>query len=225
MFLFFQDLATNYVTGNTLDSGSKFPILTFSSRKKERLKPKFFPDAVQAGAICWQVSVDDFSGGGGSVRQTDSLLGISGDSLVLVEESTKECIWAVSCKAILGWTSSTSSIKLYYHQGAWSNVFPFFLSTPLRVKRYFTPVWTSCLSFFFPGECITVQGRDCEADEIPEIVARLHAVTSGCGTRELSLRRNAVGQLGFHVQPVSELITSHKSLISEIQPLLAINRK
>lgn len=113
-----QDLATNYVTGNTLDSGSKFPILTFSSRKKERLKPKFYPDAVQAGAICWQVSVDDFSGGGGSVRQTDSLLGISGDSLVLVEESTKECIWAVSCKAILGWTSSTSSIKLYYHQGA-----------------------------------------------------------------------------------------------------------
>lgn len=112
-----QDLATNYVTGSSLDSGSKFPILTFSSRKKERLKPKFFPDAVQAGAICWQVSVDDFSGGGGSVRQTDSLLGISSDSLVLVEESTKECIWAVSCKAILGWTSSTSSIKLYYHQG------------------------------------------------------------------------------------------------------------
>jgi hypothetical protein len=102
-------------------------------------------------------------------------------------------------------------------------IFPI-LSTPLRVKRYFTPVWTSCLSSF-PGECITVQGRDCEADEIPEIVARLHAVTSGCGTRELSLRRNAVGQLGFHVQPVSEFITSHKSLISEIQPLLTINRK
>lgn len=58
-------------------------------------------------------------------------------------------------------------------------------------------------NFKFPlGECITVQGRDCEADEIPEIVARLHAVTTGCGTRELSLRRNAVGQLGFHVQPV-----------------------
>lgn len=112
-----QDLATNYVTSNSLDSGSKFPILTFSSRKKERLKPKFFPDAVQAGAICWQVSVDDYSGGSGSVRQTDSLLGISADSLVLVEESTKECIWAVSTKAILGWTSSTSSIKLYYHQG------------------------------------------------------------------------------------------------------------
>lgn len=121
-------MATNYVTSNTLDSGSKFPILTFSSRKKERLKPKFFPDAVQGGAICWQVSVDDYSGGSGSVRQTDSLLGISADSLVLVEESTKECIWAVSTKAILGWTSSTSSIKLYYHQGERRDVKFFFSS-------------------------------------------------------------------------------------------------
>ena len=62
--------------------------------------------------------------------------------------------------------------------------------------------WATKKKLQFAGECITVQGRDCEADEIPEIVARLHAVTSGCGTRELSLRRNAVGQLGFHVQPV-----------------------
>lgn len=64
-----------------------------------------------------QVLVDDFSGGGGAVRQTECLFGMSADSLVLVEESTKECIWAVSCKAILGWTSATSSIRLYYHQG------------------------------------------------------------------------------------------------------------
>ena len=60
------------------------------------------------------------------------------------------------------------------------------------------------------GECITVHVRDCEADEIPEIVARLHAVTNGCGTRELSLRRNAVGQLGFHVQP--------DGLVTEVEP-------
>jgi len=52
------------------------------------------------------------------------------------------------------------------------------------------------------GECVTLQVRDSEADEIPEIVQRLHAVTNGKGTLELSLRRNAVGQLGFHVQPV-----------------------
>lgn len=55
-----QDLATNYVTATTLDSGSKFPILTFSSRKKERLKPRFLPDGVQRGAICWQVRGSHF---------------------------------------------------------------------------------------------------------------------------------------------------------------------
>jgi len=173
---YLKDLATNYVTANTLESSSKFPILTFSSRKKERLKPKFIADAVQNGAVCWQVYVDDYSGGGGAVRQIETLLGISGDSLVLVEETTKECVWAVSCKAILGWSLMTSSIKLYYHQ----------------------------------GECITLQVRDSEADEIPEIVQRLHAVTKGKGTLELSLRRNAVGQLGFHVQPDGE--------VSEVEP-------
>lgn len=73
-----------------------------------------------------------------------------------------------------------------------------------------TPSRNDVVLNIFAGECITVQGRDCEADEIPEIVARLHAVTSGCGTRELSLRRNAVGQLGFHVQPVSLHIISMK---------------
>lgn len=74
--------------------------------------------------------------------------------------------------------------------------------------------WNSFLTIesTITGECITVQGRDCEADEIPEIVARLHAVTSGCGTRELSLRRNAVGQLGFHVQPVRDFQTYCKSI-------------
>ena len=36
----------------------------------------------------------------------------------------------------------------------------------------------------FAGEGITAQSRDFKADEIPDL---LHAVTSGCGTRELSL--------------------------------------
>jgi predicted metalloprotease with PDZ domain len=42
-------------------------------------------------------------------------------------------------------------------------------------------------------------GGDC--DELREIVVRLRAVTSGCMAQELSLRRNSMGQLGFHVQP------------------------
>lgn len=34
-----------------------------------------------------------------------------------------------------------------------------------------------------------------------EIVARLRAVTQGAPASELSLKRNSLGQLGFHVQP------------------------
>lgn len=34
-----------------------------------------------------------------------------------------------------------------------------------------------------------------------EVVVRLKSVTPGCPAQELSLKRNAIGQLGFHVQP------------------------
>lgn len=49
-------------------------------------------------------------------------------------------------------------------------------------------------------------GRDTDADsnginELSEVCARLRAVTSGCAAHELCLRRNSLGQLGFHVQP------------------------
>lgn len=40
-----------------------------------------------------------------------------------------------------------------------------------------------------------------ERDEQLEVIERLRAVTNGCGALELSLRRNPMGQLGFHVQP------------------------
>ena len=43
--------------------------------------------------------------------------------------------------------------------------------------------------------------RDGDRDELMEIVVRLRAVTAGCVALELSLRRNTMGQLGFHVQP------------------------
>uniref|UniRef100_A0A336M9N5 CSON011921 protein n=1 Tax=Culicoides sonorensis TaxID=179676 RepID=A0A336M9N5_CULSO len=52
------------------------------------------------------------------------------------------------------------------------------------------------------GECVTINMRDSgERDEQLEVIERLRAVTNGCGALELSLRRNPMGQLGFHVQP------------------------
>lgn len=52
------------------------------------------------------------------------------------------------------------------------------------------------------SECITISLRESsERDEQLEVIERLRAVTPGCGAIELNLRRNQLGQLGFHVQP------------------------
>lgn len=52
------------------------------------------------------------------------------------------------------------------------------------------------------SECVTLSLREsADRDEQLEVIERLRAVTPGCGAIELNLRRNQLGQLGFHVQP------------------------
>lgn len=53
--------------------------------------------------------------------------------------------------------------------------------------------------FFHQGEFLLLRCKDPDLDEIGELVTRLRAVTTGCETQEIILRRNSVGQLGFHV--------------------------
>ena len=45
-----------------------------------------------------------------------------------------------------------------------------------------------------------VHTKDWEADDMSEISARLKSVSPGAVSQEFSLRRNQLGQLGFHVQ-------------------------
>ncbi|XP_077552154.1 signal-induced proliferation-associated 1-like protein 2 [Haemaphysalis longicornis] len=159
---YLKDLAANYSTGTTLDSGPKFSLLSFGVRKKERPRPRFVPDGFVRGAISWSVQVEDQ--GQGCV--CDCTLGVSASSLVLLDEGTGEPVFGCATAAVLGWSSHSASLKLFYHQ----------------------------------GECLVLRTRDSDADEVQEIVTRLACVTNGCETEELILCRNAVGQLGFHVQ-------------------------
>lgn len=46
-------------------------------------------------------------------------------------------------------------------------------------------------------------------DEIAEIVSRLRCVSPGVETQEMILRRNAAGQLGFHV--------NHEGIVTEVE--------
>ncbi|XP_063222644.1 signal-induced proliferation-associated 1-like protein 2 [Bacillus rossius redtenbacheri] len=163
---YLKDLAANYTTSIVLETGQKFSIMSFSSsKKKERAgRPRFVPGPLQRGAICWQVVLDD----GGQSMLVDCFLGISTDTFVLVEESSREMVFVAPCQSVLGWHTQASSVRVYHHQ----------------------------------GECTTIHTRDgADHDELLEIVARLQAVTGGCEARELTLRRNQRGQLGFNVQP------------------------
>ncbi|KAH0946647.1 hypothetical protein HN011_006403 [Eciton burchellii] len=160
---YLKDLATNYVSTTVVDTGQKFSMLSFSSKKKTIVRPRLSCDASQRGAICWQVILED------SNQNTDCYLGISIDTIVLIEEHSRQIVFVTPCMSLLGWHAQTNSLRLYHHQ----------------------------------GECITihVRGDYGERDELMEIVARLRAVTQGAPASELSLKRNNLGQLGFHVQP------------------------
>ncbi|XP_074599299.1 uncharacterized protein LOC141853749 [Brevipalpus obovatus] len=171
---YLKDLATNYITNTSLsdvscgNSASAKLVSTIfgSSRKKGSNRGRdshFIGKSVIKGAIVWEMSVEDF----GQSKLVDCLVGISCDTFIIIEESTKQTLFACPNTAILGWTSHPSFIKIFYHQ----------------------------------GECILLKCKDPDLDEIAEIVTRLRAVTSGCETQELILRRNSLGQLGFHIEP------------------------
>ncbi|KAJ8346207.1 hypothetical protein SKAU_G00304000 [Synaphobranchus kaupii] len=52
--------------------------------------------------------------------------------------------------------------------------------------------------FYERGECVVFSAQDSCGEDIREIVQRLEMVSRGCETSDLTLRRNGLGQLGFH---------------------------
>ncbi|KAG3257844.1 signal-induced proliferation-associated 1-like protein 2 isoform X1 [Ictidomys tridecemlineatus] len=74
--------------------------------------------------------------------------------------------------------------------------------------------WTSGLMsikvFYERGECILLSAVDSCAEDIREIVQRLVIVTRGCETVEMTLRRNGLGQLGFHV--------NFEGIVADVEP-------
>ncbi|XP_057663498.1 signal-induced proliferation-associated 1-like protein 1 isoform X5 [Diorhabda carinulata] len=168
---YLKDLVINYSTSTIVDTGQKFCecndlfVAIFSSKKKEKVRPRFIPDLCQRGAILWQVLLDD----SGQGQQIECFLGISSDTFILIEETSRQIVFVTPCKSILGWSPQTNSLRLYHHQ----------------------------------GECMTIHMRDShgDRDELMEIMDRLKAVTSGHVAQELTISRNIMGQLGFHVQP------------------------
>lgn len=89
-----------------------FPAI-FSSKKKDKIRPRFIPDLCQRGAVLWQVLLDD----SGQGQQIECFLGISSDTFVLIEEASRQIVFVTPCKSILGWSPQTNSLRIYHHQG------------------------------------------------------------------------------------------------------------
>ncbi|CAM5129187.1 unnamed protein product [Natator depressus] len=63
-----------------------------------------------------------------------------------------------------------------------------------------TPDPSTLRIFYGRGDHVSIQAADSSPEDIKEIVQRLKVMTSGCETVDMTLRRNGLGQLGFHVK-------------------------
>ncbi|XP_058149157.1 signal-induced proliferation-associated 1-like protein 1 isoform X8 [Dasypus novemcinctus] len=167
---YLKDLAEKNVTNTPIDPSGKFPFISLASKKKEKSKPYPGAELSSTGAIVWAIRAKDYN----KAMEIDCLLGISNEFIVLIEQETKSVVFNCSCRDVIGWTSTDTSLKIFYER----------------------------------GECISVESFINE--DIKEIVKRLQFVTKGCESVEMTLRRNGLGQLGFHV--------NYEGIVADVEP-------
>ncbi|XP_028580630.2 signal-induced proliferation-associated 1-like protein 1 isoform X3 [Podarcis muralis] len=168
---YLKDLAEKNVTNTPIDPSGKFPFISLASKKKEKSKPHPGVELHSSGAVVWSLRAKDYSKG----VDIDSLLGISNEFVVIIEQDTKSVVFNCSCRDVIGWTSTDTSVKIFYER----------------------------------GECVSVESFK-NPEDIKEIVKRLELVTKGCESVEMTLRRNGLGQLGFHV--------NYEGIVADVEP-------
>ncbi|KAJ8794592.1 hypothetical protein J1605_018887 [Eschrichtius robustus] len=168
---YLKDLAEKNVTNTPIDPSGKFPFISLASKKKEKSKPYPGAELSSMGAIVWAVRAKDYS----KAMEIDCLLGVSNEFIVLIEQETKSVVFNCSCRDVIGWTSTDTSLKVFYER----------------------------------GECVSVESF-INNEDIKEIVKRLQFVSKGCESVEMTLRRNGLGQLGFHV--------NYEGIVADVEP-------
>ncbi|ODN05612.1 Signal-induced proliferation-associated 1-like protein 1 [Orchesella cincta] len=110
---YLKDLVSNFTTSTPIDPRSKFSLMAFgASKKKDFSKPlRFIGDTMLQGALSWAVYLEDTFKG----CRIDAFLGISCDTIVIIDALTREAVFAIACSSLS--VSSIYSLRLYYHQG------------------------------------------------------------------------------------------------------------
>ncbi|XP_008283329.1 signal-induced proliferation-associated 1-like protein 2 isoform X1 [Stegastes partitus] len=166
---YLKDLAENYVTTTPIDSSTKFPLLSLGGKRKDKLKGAKGAELHSAGALVWAVMVncrDEWEAG---EHKLPCLLGVSAESVVLIERCTRRVVFNCSCRDVIGWKAVTE-----------------------------TKEGGPCLDIFYErGESVSITVMESQAEDIREVVQRLELVTRGCEALEVTPLRDGVGQPGF----------------------------
>uniref|UniRef100_H3DG68 Signal-induced proliferation-associated 1 like 1 n=1 Tax=Tetraodon nigroviridis TaxID=99883 RepID=H3DG68_TETNG len=64
--------------------------------------------------------------------------------------------------------------------------------------------------FYERGDSVSLRSVANNTEDFKEVVKRLEFLTKGCETSEITLRRNGLGQLGFHV--------NYEGIVAEVEP-------
>ncbi|KAF9418734.1 hypothetical protein HW555_004562 [Spodoptera exigua] len=117
---YLKDLAKNYVTASTVETGQKFSIFSSllmksgSNSTNNTLITRVencTNDVLVGGALCFHVN----EGAGGSLL--DCIMGVSADTVVFVEDSTRQIVLVLPTSSLLGWVVSGGWTRVYYHRG------------------------------------------------------------------------------------------------------------
>ncbi|XP_040906827.1 signal-induced proliferation-associated protein 1 isoform X3 [Toxotes jaculatrix] len=166
---YLKDLAENYVTTTPIDSSTKFPLLSLGGKRKDKLKGAKGAELHSAGALVWAVMVSSGDEGEAGEHRLPCLLGVSAESVVLIERCTRRVVFNCSCRDVIGWKAVTE-----------------------------TKEGGPCLDIFYErGESVSISVMESQADDIREVVQRLELVTRGCEALEVTPLRDGVGQPGF----------------------------
>ncbi|KAM4545265.1 signal-induced proliferation-associated protein 1 isoform 1-T6 [Odontesthes bonariensis] len=166
---YLKDLAKNFVTTTPIDSSTKFPLLSLGSKRKDKLKGAKGAELHSAGALVWAVMVNSSYEWEAGEHKLPCLLGVSAESVVLIERYTRRVVFNCSCRDVIGWKAVMES-----KDGG------------------------PCLDIFYErGDSVSLSVLENQAEDIKEVVQRLELVTRGCEALEVTPLRDGVGQPGF----------------------------
>ncbi|XP_067464001.1 signal-induced proliferation-associated protein 1 isoform X3 [Thunnus thynnus] len=166
---YLKDLAENYVTTTPIDSSTKFPLLSLGGKRKDKMKGAKGAELHSAGALVWAVMVNSGDDGEAGEHKLPCLLGVSAESVVLIERYTRRVVFNCSCRDVIGWKAVTE-----------------------------TKDGGPCLDIYYErGESVSISVMENQAEDIKEVVQRLELVTRGGEALEITPLRDGVGQPGF----------------------------